>query len=265
MPRFAGCAPVRARRTDRRRRGISQRGHPEAAARATRPGKTWSPMRSAWFARSRCMRCSTAAQRCARWQRVARAGWSRSRCIAIFVAPIVRMARAYVHRNGQFPVLADFHSRIELYWIVSYRRQSRDRRRRARGGIRAQTNFPASPSTSPCPTGGVTRPWSSTSRTRTAQPLQARRARARSSCTTARSTTASTAVSNWRAGERRNLRIPLEDIRHGARNRLMDMAHISDITLFRGRAAGLATACVSTPCGWSNALPLNIGCCRRGN
>ncbi len=29
------------------------------------------------------------------------------------------MARAYVHRNGQFPVLADFHSRIELYWTLS--------------------------------------------------------------------------------------------------------------------------------------------------
>ena len=29
------------------------------------------------------------------------------------------MTRAYVHRNGQFPVLADFHSRIELYWTLS--------------------------------------------------------------------------------------------------------------------------------------------------
>ena len=40
-------------------------------------------------------------------------------CVAIFVSPIVRMTRAYVHRNGQFPVLADFHSRIELYWTLS--------------------------------------------------------------------------------------------------------------------------------------------------
>jgi hypothetical protein len=40
------------------------------------------------------------------------------------------------------------------------------------------------------------------------------------------------------AGERRTLRISLEDIRHGPRQRLMDMAHISDITLFRGGYTG---------------------------
>jgi hypothetical protein len=40
------------------------------------------------------------------------------------------------------------------------------------------------------------------------------------------------------AGERRTLRIALEDIRHGPRQRLMDMAHISDITLFRGENSG---------------------------
>ena len=40
------------------------------------------------------------------------------------------------------------------------------------------------------------------------------------------------------AGERRTLRIPLEDIRHGPRTRLMDMQQISDITLFRGKPAG---------------------------
>ena len=40
------------------------------------------------------------------------------------------------------------------------------------------------------------------------------------------------------AGERRTLRIALEDIRKGPRQRLMDMAHISDITLFRGGHTG---------------------------
>ena len=35
------------------------------------------------------------------------------------------------------------------------------------------------------------------------------------------------------AGERRALRVPLEEIRHGARNRLINMGEISDVTLFR--------------------------------
>jgi hypothetical protein len=40
------------------------------------------------------------------------------------------------------------------------------------------------------------------------------------------------------AKERRNLRILVDDIRHGPRERLMDMAHISDITLFKARVQG---------------------------
>ncbi len=38
--------------------------------------------------------------------------------------------------------------------------------------------------------------------------------------------------------ERRTLRILVEDIRHGPRARLMDIAHISDITLFKARRPG---------------------------
>ena len=40
------------------------------------------------------------------------------------------------------------------------------------------------------------------------------------------------------AGERRTLRISLEDIRRGPKQRLMDMARISDITLFRSGHTG---------------------------
>ena len=38
------------------------------------------------------------------------------------------MGRAYVHRNGQFPVLANFKSGVELYWIVGHgiKREIRD-------------------------------------------------------------------------------------------------------------------------------------------
>jgi hypothetical protein len=40
------------------------------------------------------------------------------------------------------------------------------------------------------------------------------------------------------AHERRNLRISLEDIRLAPRGRHMDMAHVSDITLFKGTPEG---------------------------
>ena len=53
------------------------------------------------------------------WQRLGALAVALS-CVAIFITPIVRMGRAYVHRNGQFPVIADFHSRIELYWTLSF-------------------------------------------------------------------------------------------------------------------------------------------------
>jgi hypothetical protein len=38
--------------------------------------------------------------------------------------------------------------------------------------------------------------------------------------------------------ERRELRISLDDIQHAPRERLMDMGHISDITLLRGGKTG---------------------------
>lgn len=41
-------------------------------------------------------------------------------CIAFYLTPLVRMTVAYVHRNGQFPVLADFRSPIEMAWTVGY-------------------------------------------------------------------------------------------------------------------------------------------------
>jgi VanZ family protein len=53
------------------------------------------------------------------WQRLGALAVALS-CVAIFLAPIVRMARAYVHRNGQFPVIADFHWRIEKAWTLSF-------------------------------------------------------------------------------------------------------------------------------------------------
>ena len=71
-----------------------------------------------------------------------------------------------------------------------------------------------------------------------ADAARSRRARPRSAASPRRSTIASTGDSISRPWQRRTLRIPLDDIRHGPRDRLMDMAHISDITLFRGASKG---------------------------
>ena len=45
---------------------------------------------------------------------------------------------------------------------------------------------------------------------------------------------------SFNAGERRVLRIPLDDVRRAPRNRLMNMAQISDVTVFRSRPEGSA-------------------------
>jgi len=41
-------------------------------------------------------------------------------CAAFYVAPLVRMSVAYVHRNGQFPVIADYRSPVDQLWTVGY-------------------------------------------------------------------------------------------------------------------------------------------------
>jgi VanZ family protein len=41
-------------------------------------------------------------------------------CLVFYFAPLVRMTVAYVHRNAQFPVLADFRSPMAQQWMVGY-------------------------------------------------------------------------------------------------------------------------------------------------
>ncbi len=53
-----------------------------------------------------------------RWHRVV-ALLVASVCLAIYITPIVNMVRAYLYRNGQFPVLASFDERLEMYWTRS--------------------------------------------------------------------------------------------------------------------------------------------------
>ena len=157
-------------------------------------------------------------------------------CVAIFVAPIVRMARAYVHRNGQFPVLADFHSRIELYWTLSIgvNREILD------DALDVQLIAPSFPGVSfhePVPDWRGYKFLVIDVENPDAVPLNlgvrvhdrlhkhAYRDRFNRHIEIA-------------PRERRTLKIPLDDIRNAPRGRLMDMAQISDVTLFRAGPAG---------------------------
>ncbi|HEU4780839.1 MAG TPA: hypothetical protein VFS58_13235 [Steroidobacteraceae bacterium] len=169
------------------------------------------------------------------WQRLGALAVALS-CIAIFLAPIVRMTRAYVHRNGQFPVLADFRSRIELYWTLSIGVN----RRIVGNALEVELvadEFPGVSLHEPVPDWRRFKTLIIDVENPDAEPLDLGvRVHDRQHKRTFNDRF------NRRfelsGGERRTLRIPLEDIRNGPRQRLMDMAHISDITLFRGAHAG---------------------------
>ena len=157
-------------------------------------------------------------------------------CIAIYVTPIVQMARAYVHRNGEFPVLADFHSPIELYWTVSIG-VKREIVGDALSVDLLAEEFPGVSFHEPVPdwrtfqtllidvANPADEPLNLAVRVHDRLHKRAFRDRFNRRFELA-------------AGERRTLRIPLEDIHHAPRTRLMDMGHISDITLFRGEHTG---------------------------
>ena len=157
-------------------------------------------------------------------------------CIAIFLAPIVRMTRAYVHRNGQFPVIADFHSRIELYWTLSVG-VNREIVNDALEVELGTDEFPGVSFHEPMPDWRQYRTLVIDVANPDVEPLKlVVRVHDRRHKHTYYDRF--NRVFDLTAGERRTLRIPLEDIRHGPRQRLMDMAHISDITLFRGGHSG---------------------------
>lgn len=169
------------------------------------------------------------------WQRLGALAVALS-CIAIFLTPIVRMAGAYVHRNGQFPVIADFHSSIEKYWTLSFG-VNREIVDDALEVDLFADEFPGVSFHEPVPDWRRYRTLIIDVENPADEPLHL-----------------GVRVHDLRhnfnfhdrfnrrydlaAGERRTLRIALDDIRHGPRQRLMDMAHISDITLFRGENSG---------------------------
>lgn len=157
-------------------------------------------------------------------------------CFAVYVTPIVAMTRAYLHRNGQFPVLADFHSRTELYWTMSLG----VRREIVAGALEVEfvaDDFPGVSFHEPVAD------WSAykTLVLDLANPgdeVLHLGVRVHDLSHNRQFVDRFNRRFDIAAGERRALRIPLEDIRKGPRNRLIDLRQISDITLFRGENMG---------------------------
>lgn len=170
-----------------------------------------------------------------RWHRFAALVVAMS-CVAIFVTPIVRMTRAYVHRNGQFPVLADFHSRIELYWTLSIgvNREIVDDALEVEFGAE---EFPGVAFHEPVPDWRRYKTLVIDVENPASEPLKLV-VRVHDRRHNRMFTDRFNRNFPMAATERRTLRIPLDEIRNAPRGRLMDMAHISDITLFKGTSGG---------------------------
>jgi hypothetical protein len=157
-------------------------------------------------------------------------------CAAIYLAPIITMTRAYLHRNGQFPVLADFRSRSELYWTMDI-----GTRREIVDGILVvdfvTDEFPGLSFHEPVADWRTLKTLVIDVENPDPEPLDL-------------GVRVHDRRHNWQyhdrfnthfelaPRERRTLRISLEDIHAAPRDRPMDMQQISDITLFRGKPGG---------------------------
>ncbi len=157
-------------------------------------------------------------------------------CIAIYVTPLVDMTRAYVYRNGQFPALATFDSRLALYWLVHYGCRSQIRDGRLEVEFQAST-YPGVSFFEPVPD------WRAfhTLVVDVANPD----ADVLNLVVRVHDIGHGDAYSdrfnrsfNLGPGERRVIEIALADVQRAPRNRLMNMAQISDVTLFRVRDSG---------------------------
>ena len=157
-------------------------------------------------------------------------------CVAFYVTPLVRMTVAYVHRNGQFPILADFRSPIEPFWTVGYGTN------RALKGDALEVEF----------VGG---PWPGVS---LHEPVPDWSAYETLLIDVENPDTMKLGLTvrihdrgHWQnysdrfnrhfelgAGERRTLRIDLRDVERAPKGRLMNMRQISNIALFRDSKEG---------------------------
>ncbi len=150
--------------------------------------------------------------------------------IGLSVAPVVRMGVAYWHRNHQFPVVADFSSRTDLFWVVGYGA----RREIVSDALEISFDsqqFPGVSFHEPVPDWRAFRELVVDVENPTEERLlmgvrvhDRQHSRAFHDRFNRRFELA--------AGERRSLRIALADVRAAPRGRSMDMGHISDVTLY---------------------------------
>ncbi len=157
-------------------------------------------------------------------------------CLTVYLAPIVTMTRAYMHRNGQFPVLASFHSRVELYWTLSIgvRREIRD------DALDVEFVAGGNPGIAfhePVPDWTAYRTLVLDVQNPATEPLNLG-VRVHDRRHNRQFNDRYNRRFELAPGERRTLRISLEEIQRGPRNRRMDLTRISDITLFKGEKTG---------------------------
>jgi hypothetical protein len=157
-------------------------------------------------------------------------------CVVIYVTPIVAMARAYLHRNAQFPVIASFDSRLELYWTLSIgvRREIVDQ------ALEVEFVAEETPGIGfhePVPDWRAYR-WLLLDVENPATESLRLGVRVHDDHHNRRFNDRFNRGYDVAAGERKTVRISLDDVRRGPRTRPMDMAHISNLTLFRGANTG---------------------------
>jgi hypothetical protein len=156
-------------------------------------------------------------------------------CIAAHLTPVVRMTGAYLYRNHQFPVIADYRNSTELRWIVSFG-VNRDIDRGALDVDFEGDGFPGVSLYEPVPDWRKYR-WLVIDVANSDAQKLGLGVRVHDQGHGTAYADRFNRVFDLEPGRRRQIRISLEDIRHGPRERLMDMGHISDITLFRGKPA----------------------------
>lgn len=152
-------------------------------------------------------------------------------CTVYYLAPVVSMVRAYVYRDGQFPVLASFRSSAELNWIVGYgiNREIRD------GALDVDfvaAQFPGFSFFEPVPDWRRFQTLVIDVENPETRPLKLG-LRIHDIGHGREFIDRFNRMFELAAGQRRSLRVPLEEIRRGPRNRLMNMGEISNVTLFR--------------------------------
>ena len=157
-------------------------------------------------------------------------------CAVYYFTPLVRMTAAYVHRNSQFPVLADFRSGIEIDWTASYG-VNRIIRRDALEVQFARGRFPGFSLHEPVPD------WSAykTLVIDIENPEDVAlgiTVRVHDRGHGDRYADRFNRHFDLAPRERRTLRIALSDVEKGPKSRLMNMRHISDIRLFRDNRNG---------------------------